>query len=252
MRSPDFMRTVGRAISFLGGACFGICLLFAAAPVAAAPPLQVLNMLLMYESEPSGELVLVMTGELPEDVELPAKMLLPLPADARILSAAEHSATGDQTVPAEARQEVHDGTPALVMTLTDSRLATLEVIVPNARTGTPQVGSQYEAGFSVDLPVAVESGNAGVAVPQDGEVLSTDPSVSHVSEPQPDGRLYYFVRIADATAGDEVRIYVDYYEGWVDESAPWMLGLVVLAVAGAAIALVLAQRHRRSGSPEQP
>jgi hypothetical protein len=240
--------SIAFATALLAAAAIGI-----AAPTAApGNPLQVLAMSLMYESDPSGALNLTMRARLPEDTALPAQMVLPLPPDAQVLQAAEYlEDEGRAGASVVAMQETRDGVPALVFTLAESLAGTAELRLPNARVASPTAGEQYEAGFAVALPVAAEYVYAAVAIPaSEGEVRSTDPSISYVSEVQPDGRLYYFVEAEGAAAGDEVRLFVDYHEGWVDESVPWLLGIVVLTIVGAGAALVIRRRRTNKDAPE--
>jgi len=179
-------------------------------------------------------------------------MVLPLPPDAEVLQSAEYlEEEGRAGTSVVATQETRDGVPALVFTLTESLAGTAELRLPNARIKAPTAGEQYSTGFAVTLPVSTQYVYAAVAIPaSEGEVWSTEPSISFVSEVQPDGRLYYYIEAEDAAAGDEVRLFVDYHEGWVDESVPWLLGIVVLAVVGAGAALVITRRRSGRGATE--
>ena len=216
-----------------------------AAPVAAgATTLEAVSIALMYESLVSENPTLVISARLPDDVPLPAEMVLPLPENANVLWVGEFFGGEErENVPVLAEQEVRNGAPALVFTLTESRIALADVGFPDSLT-TIQPGV-YETGFDIVMPVDSAAVYAAVALPQNMMALTSSEPV--VVTDEPDGNRYHAIERTDVVAGERITLSVQAEElaepDRINETVPWMVALVIAVIIGAAVVLIFVRKR---------
>ncbi len=215
--------------------------------LAAATPLTALNLALVYGSPAaSGDPMLVIFARIPDATPLPAEMVLPLPENPSVFWVGEFIGDeGRENIPVEAVQEVRDGVPVLVFTLTQSHIGLAEVSFPGSRTLVDALGDIYEVGFDLTMPVDVANVYAAIALPSDIEALESSEVVA-VSD-EPDGNRYHSFERAGVLAGDQVALTMQVRpiaeQEMVNETVPWMVIAVAAIIIGAAVPLLVTRRQ---------
>ena len=213
--------------------------------VAHATPLSGLNAVLMYDSPSADTPVLGITGRIADDVALPAEVVLPTPEGAQILWAGEFFVEGRDNILLGYRQEIRKGIPVVVFTLSESRLAHVEMTYPDSVVDTDVVDGIEEVGFDIAIPVQVSSLYAAIAVPPAVEPVSGHERLG-VSE-EADGLRYYAVESSSPDVAERVSLSMQLRPPAVEEvSDGQMLTLLgLLAVSAAGLVIWRARGRRR-------
>lgn len=212
--------------------------------VAHATPLSGLNAVLMYDSPSADTPVLGITGRIADDVALPAEVVLPTPEGAQIIWAGEFFVEGRDNILLGYRQEIREGIPVVVLTLSESRLAHVEMTYPGSVVYTDEVDGIEEVGFDIAIPVQVSSVYAAIAVPPTVEPVSGHERLS-VSE-EADGLRYYATESFSPAVAERVSLLMQLRPPVKEEaSESQMLMLLGLLAASAAGLVIWRARGRR-------
>ncbi len=182
------------AILLLGGA---------AAALAAPPAWQSVDVAL---HENQGRRILLVTGHLPPDAQLPATVELAVPAGAELVwigellgGPASEDPTVENTVARVGTTDVYS------FRLTKARDAQLEVVASDAVVPN---GGAYTASVewtpSQDIPLVTMS----VLLPKGAQV--TKPSADATLQPGPNGDSFYATRFTTVKAGQELSLTFSY------------------------------------------
>ena len=219
-----------------------------AAPVTAgATTLEVMSLVITWESGVSDQPTLVVSGRLSDDTPLPAEMVLPVPEGANVLWAGEFLAdTGQPNLQLPAEVETRDGLPVVVLRLTQSRIGLADMAFPSSRIPVQEFPDVYETVMDVRVPVEVANVYAAVAMPDGMERLSSSEPVT-VSQ-EPDGYQYHSVERTDVSAGERIFLSMQVREtpivsDQVNETVPWMVALVIAVIIGAAVVLIFVRKR---------
>lgn len=228
-------------------------------PVAAvANPLANLDVTLLVQSHGDGEPLLLVAGQLPETVALPAEIVLPVPEGATIVWSGEIvGSNAADDVQSQASIETRDGVTVAVMTLTRSRVAQIEVGFDGA-IGKGADGG-LTAGFEMRAPVSVQSVRNAVALPP-GATPASLPEGALVAEGQ-QGLTYYYLEPGALETGEPIVFSMGFSQGVAPpasdsaaQPAPsgstaevpvLVIVLIATALAGAVL-VVVASRSRRN------
>ncbi len=249
--APTRAGTTALAVLLLAAAV--LAALFGAPAQAAATPVTAMSIALMYESPASDDPTLVISARVAEDVPLPVEMVLPAPEGANVLWVGEFFGDqGRENLPVQFTLEERDGAPALVFTLTQSRIGLAEIAFPGSRTLVDNLGDVYEVGFDLTSPVDAVNVFAAVALPADVEALESSEPVA-VSD-EPDGNRYHSFERADVVAGDRIALTMQVRpiveQEVVNETVPWMIIGVLAVIAAALVLLIVTVQRRNSGTTE--
>ncbi len=230
-----------------------LCCALALAPplTALATPLAGINIVLMRESNRSETPLLGITARLADEAELPAEIVLPVPENPNIIWTGEFFLEeGRENLPAQHQLEVRDGVPALVFTLTESRLGHAEMTYPGSEVLVQAALEVYEVGFDLTLPVETGPVYAAIALPPHYQGLAGSDVVRMSTEA--DGLTYYHIEQPSGEPGDSVALSIQVQEidppGRYNEPVVWMVVIVGLVIVGSAAALAV-NRKRAGGVP---
>ncbi len=233
------------------------CAVSLALPAAAvATPLSKLDVTLLTQSQGAGEPLMLIAGEIAEDVTLPAEIVLPVPEGATIEWSGEILGGDAQEDPSvEGRLEQRDGTNVVVFTLTQSRIGQAEVSFPGAVTAGDQA---FTAAYDMAAPVAVESARYAIALPPGGQPTSLPEGV--LSAPGPQNYTYFYLEAPDVNPGDPITFSMQFTQsaapvptdGGTGQPAsgevPTLLIVLIAAALAGAVLVVLAARSRSRGA----
>jgi hypothetical protein len=150
--------------------------------------------------------LLIVGGELPETVELPAQVELAAPAGYQLAWIGEILGGPVEADPAVTyEKEIRGASDVYTFTLTQSRTAQLEVDAPGTILWD---GSAYTAKVAWTAPWDVEAMNISVRVPEGAQVTTVAEGAQMT--PGPPGYSYYRRDFTDVKAGDAPSLLFSY------------------------------------------
>lgn len=180
-------------------------LVLPASPALAAEPVAWENVDVALHNESSGS-ILIVSGVLPDSVELPAQAELAVPAGSQLLWAGEILG-GPVSEDPEVTYTVtsRDGMDVYAFTLTQSRIAQLEA---DAASAVAFDGTNYSAKIDWTAPWPVPSLSVAARIPQGAQVTSPDEGANMGAGPQ--GFSYYRKDLTDVSAGQKASLAFAY------------------------------------------
>ena len=226
------------------------------AVVVQAAPTAWENVDVTLHTEQAGSTLMV-SGDLPESVKLPAEAELAVPAGSEVQWIGEILGGPPAEDPAlEYTKTTVGGVDVYRVTLTKSRTAQIEVPKP----GQLFDGSSYSSAFKWTSAQDIPQVTLRLRVPQGAKLATAAPGAS--MQDGADGYSFYTKTVTKVKAGDELALSANYTVPAAaagaaaaapkasDSDAP-VLGLFLLVIAGAAVALLLASRRKKAGAASQ-
>lgn len=234
---------------------------FTASATAVASPLTNLDITLLVQSQSAGGPLLLVAGQLPENTELPAEIVLPVPEGAKVVWSGEIlGASTEEDVPIEATVQTRDGADVVVMTLTRSRVAQVELTFEGATVAAAD--GSVAAGFDIVSPVAAESTRIAIGLPSGAQPASLPEGT--LSAQGPEGLTYYYLEPGAVTPGSPLALSMSYTQAAAPAASgaapgqsgsadvpPLVIALIAAAMAGAVVVLLASRSRKTAGDTEQ-
>jgi hypothetical protein len=229
-----------------------VCCLIVAVPAVALATDPVYEVQLWVDDTPGKSLLLV-NVTIPEDVELPASVVIPFPAEAEIVWAGEIRGP-DPSMDVE-RSFVETelaGGRALVMTLEDSRVAQYEADYRETEVDGETRASTME--WTQSAPA--EALWVAVQLPPGAEEIAIDPPTTGETLTNEVGQTLHVYEPIEPLPDETIQVRVEYVQGeapgfgvaaeGADSRTNLIVGLVLVTVVGVALVVFLVRRSRRT------